>query len=372
MLVLKSSYKHLSLYLHGDSLFVYSLATFNLYAFKEESAALFLMLEDNIEEAEEISKENESIKLIKQILSASDESFEEVTTLENSDAHLEVCTEQKNYIFYRLNNFVFYFDMQDRKVLKKIDTLFKHIKSTPLIGESINRVAIEVDNGVYKVYINNKFTKEIDDIYQIVPIVLGLIRFMYYRQEPFLVALHAASLEYKGRVLIIPGVSGAGKSTLSVYLSTRGFKLYSDELSVITTDEMMLPIPLGVGVKESSWNLVSEFVPNIEELEVHRRYDAQRVKYAQLDSYASSKLSVKSGVIIFSKYKKNVKSKLEPIDIVETLNIIMNSQYHIYDPKDVTVVAQWLKLLATFEMYRFEYSDLNEAEEIIKKVMEHE
>lgn len=47
------------------------------------------------------------------------------------------------------------------------------------------------------------------------------------------VALHAASVAWNGRSVLIPGPSGAGKSLLSAWLTGRGFDYLGDELAVL-------------------------------------------------------------------------------------------------------------------------------------------
>ncbi len=76
--------------------------------------------------------------------------------------------------------------------------------------------------------------------------------------------LHAAVLEQNGRALILPAPSGSGKSTLCAGLLFNGWRLLSDELTLIDPrDGMVVPMPRPVSVKNASIEVLSKFVPGL-------------------------------------------------------------------------------------------------------------
>jgi HprK-related kinase A len=76
--------------------------------------------------------------------------------------------------------------------------------------------------------------------------------------------LHAAVLERGGRALILPAPSGSGKSTLCAGLLFNGWRLLSDELTLIDPrDGTIVPIPRPVSVKNASIDVLSRFVPSL-------------------------------------------------------------------------------------------------------------
>jgi len=365
-----SNYQHLSLYIHRDSLLVYSSISHNLYAFKESDAALFFALENKLIDEEE--KQNAKIQYIKDIFDAKDSlyigdnSFQEYGTPINKNS---ISNQQ---IFYKFNNWCFYLEVKDTMVAKLLADSFFHIVHTGKPCDTLNKITVNKINQVYKVFVNEIGIKTINNVKLIVPSIQELVRAVYYSKLDFLVALHAASLEYQGKTLIIPGLSGAGKSTLSTYLSYHGFHLFSDELSVITKDREIVPIPLASSAKESSWKLLESFVKNVSTYALHQRYDNQFVKYIPVENFATNSMSVTNGVILFSRYVEGSNTEIESIDITEALLLIKNSQYHIADPKDVNLIENWLEVLASSQIYKFQYSNLEDALKIIKKVMNFE
>jgi len=74
--------------------------------------------------------------------------------------------------------------------------------------------------------------------------------------------LHAAVVEKNGFALILSGQPGAGKSTLCAALVNRGWRLLSDEMTVIDlkTNEL-IPIVRPVCLKNESIDIIKRFAP---------------------------------------------------------------------------------------------------------------
>ena len=76
--------------------------------------------------------------------------------------------------------------------------------------------------------------------------------------------VHAASVERRGRAMVIPGLSGSGKSTLCAGLTFRGWRLLSDELTMIlpaTTELIALARP--INLKNASIEVIRRLSPGI-------------------------------------------------------------------------------------------------------------
>lgn len=72
--------------------------------------------------------------------------------------------------------------------------------------------------------------------------------------------LHAAVVERNGRCVVLPGDPGAGKSTLTAALMLSGWRLLSDELTVIDRDDGMIePLARPVGLKNESIAVIRAF-----------------------------------------------------------------------------------------------------------------
>lgn len=74
--------------------------------------------------------------------------------------------------------------------------------------------------------------------------------------------LHAAVLERDGRAMVLPGDPGAGKSTLTAALMLSGWRLLSDEITLVDRDDGLL-VGLGrpVSLKNASIDVIRQAFP---------------------------------------------------------------------------------------------------------------
>jgi len=75
--------------------------------------------------------------------------------------------------------------------------------------------------------------------------------------------IHAAVVERHGRALILPAPPGSGKSTLCAALVARGWRLLSDELTLIDTHTRdIVPLPRPISLKNASIDVMARFWPH--------------------------------------------------------------------------------------------------------------
>jgi len=72
--------------------------------------------------------------------------------------------------------------------------------------------------------------------------------------------IHAAVIERAGRAMILPAPPGSGKSTLCAGLVARGWRLLSDELTLIDIDRRsVVPFPRPISLKNASIATMTRF-----------------------------------------------------------------------------------------------------------------
>ncbi len=312
---------------------------------------------------------NPILRLMRNIISAKDSISQGISQTQHFGKAKQPYHLPQGSSLYCLDNWYFSFESENTDLREMLHTSLQPLICPGTDGIAVNLFSIRYEKGVYQLFVNQTLQKKVKERKEVIPSLHGLIRQAYYSGLDFLIALHAASLTYNDRVLIIPGISGAGKSTLSTYLTQHGFALFSDELSLITRANEIVPIPLAVAIKEGSWPLFSERFSPLSAYPTHKRFDGQKVKYIPLPHYAGERYSVQNAIIVFSQYHEGAELTWEKINIVEALRYIVESQYHLCDPKNVQVMEQWLEMLASCEIYRMRYSRLDEAKIFLKEMM---
>lgn len=81
-------------------------------------------------------------------------------------------------------------------------------------------------------------------------------------QAHHFLCLHAAVIERAGCAVIMPAPPGSGKSTLCAGLVSRGWRLLSDELTLISlADGLIAPLGRPISLKNQSLEVIRKFVP---------------------------------------------------------------------------------------------------------------
>jgi HprK-related kinase A len=90
----------------------------------------------------------------------------------------------------------------------------------------------------------------------------GLNACVYRSAHQFLI-IHGAVVERSGCALILPGLPGAGKSTLCAALVTGGWRLLSDELTLLSpADGVVQPLARPISLKNDSIEIIRRLAPD--------------------------------------------------------------------------------------------------------------
>ncbi len=128
--------------------------------------------------------------------------------------------------------------------------------------------------------------------------------------------IHAAALEKGGRVAILPAPPGSGKSTLCAALLLSGWRLLSDELTLVRlADGLLQPVPRPVSLKNASIGVIRAFAPDaVLSPEVN---DTAKGTIAHLrvpcDSVARAMDAALPGWIVFPRWVADADLRLEPV-----------------------------------------------------------
>jgi len=178
--------------------------------------------------------------------------------------------------------------------------------------------------------------------------------------------IHAAVMERDGYAAILPAPPGSGKSTLCATLVHKGWRLLSDELTLIRlSDGEIIPLPHPVSLKNASIDIVRQTVPTA--VLSPKVDDTLKGTVALMkppaDSLARVAETVKPAWIIFPKYAAGAATLLEPVLPSRAFMRVADNafNYSLLGQRGFEVLAGVIDKSAAYD---FTYSSLEEALQI--------
>jgi HprK-related kinase A len=175
--------------------------------------------------------------------------------------------------------------------------------------------------------------------------------------------VHAAVVEKNGRAAILAAPSGSGKSTLVAGLVSSGWRLLSDELTLIDRKTGWIhPLPRPVSLKNESIPLIRSFRPDA--FLNRASHDTAKGTVAYLrppkESVRRQHEPVQPGWIIFPKWVSDAESELMPRSKQQTFQSLTQHAFN-YTLLGMEAFRVCSGLIQQADCYDFQYSRLDEA-----------
>ena len=175
--------------------------------------------------------------------------------------------------------------------------------------------------------------------------------------------IHAAVVERNGFAAILPAPPGSGKSTLCAALVARGWRLLSDELTMVRlADARIIPLPRPISLKNASIGVMRAYAPEL----VFSRAVADTNKgtvahiKAPADSVARAGESARAAWIIFPQYQAGAAATLEPIAPGRAFMQVADNAFN-YSLLAEAGFAALGRIIGGCRSYQFRYSQLDHA-----------
>lgn len=182
--------------------------------------------------------------------------------------------------------------------------------------------------------------------------------------------LHAAVIERDGRALILPSPSGSGKSTLCAGLIWRGWRLLSDELTLIDVKTgRVTPIPRPVSLKNASIEVMRRFAPEAVFGPVVHETTKGSVAHFRPPPGAverSAETALPAWVVL-PRFCAGAPAHLQPLARGRTvMHMIENAfNYHVHGATGFRTLTRLMDHCQGFE---FSYSQLDDAVEVFDRL----
>ncbi|MES2960109.1 MAG: HprK-related kinase A [Pseudomonadota bacterium] len=182
--------------------------------------------------------------------------------------------------------------------------------------------------------------------------------------------LHAAVLERAGRALILPAPSGSGKSTLCAGLAFRGWRLLSDELTLIDpVSGQVVPLPRPISLKNGSIDVIRGFAPQARFSAVVRDTVKGQVAHVQppVEGVERGVERALPGWVVLPRFVAGAEGRLEPLTKARAfMHLVENAfNYNVHGRHGLATLAD---AIDRCDCYEFSYSRLDDAASIFERL----
>ena len=175
--------------------------------------------------------------------------------------------------------------------------------------------------------------------------------------------IHAAVVERDGHALILPAPPGSGKSTLCAGLTARGWRLLSDELTLLDpATGRVVPLPRPIGLKNASIEVIRRFAPDA--LIGRSTLDTTKGTVAHMraprDSVLRATESARPGWIVFPTFCAGKAACLQSLSKARSFMRIANNAFN-YSLQGAAGFSTLERVVDRSVCFEFTYGDLEEA-----------
>jgi HprK-related kinase A len=179
--------------------------------------------------------------------------------------------------------------------------------------------------------------------------------------------LHAGTVAFGDRALIMPGTPGSGKSTLTAALHLRGARLLSDEFGLVRPEKGdLLPMPRPIPLKNTSIEAILDFEPSATLGPTYPKTRKGRVRHVRAsdDSQRRQHEPAIPRWLVFPKYVAGATEELRPLDKVEAFRQLAFNcfNYRLLGETSFRAVGEMIRAV---DCYTFTFSRLDRATEIL-------
>lgn len=193
-------------------------------------------------------------------------------------------------------------------------------------------------------------------------------------QAHHFLTLHAAVLEREGCAVIMPAPPGSGKSTLCAGLASRGWRLLSDELTLISlADGLITPLGRPISLKNQSLDVIRKFYPEVVLNQVTHDTAKGSVSHMKVPPGHVEQLEDRARPrwVVFPKYEPDSKAELTQRSKANSLLELGRNSFN-YPVLGLAGFELLADLISASDCYDFRYSQLEDAVMLFDQLVQRE
>ncbi|MES2048802.1 MAG: HprK-related kinase A [Pseudomonadota bacterium] len=183
--------------------------------------------------------------------------------------------------------------------------------------------------------------------------------------------LHSAVIERDGCAVILPAPPGSGKSTLCAGLVSRGWRLLSDELALISlTDRFITPLGRPISLKNQSVDVIGNFAPGSVFNQLTHDTTKGTVTHMKVPTEQLQRMDERAYPrwVIFPKYVPLAPTELTPRSKANSMLELARNSFN-YIILGLTGFEVLSDVITDCDCYDFSYSSLDEAVEVFNSLV---
>ncbi|MSP03363.1 MAG: hypothetical protein EXR07_20320 [Acetobacteraceae bacterium] len=239
--------------------------------------------------------------------------------------------------------------------------------STPDLIVNIAQVAGGV--GIYVDGIPEAFCARDDEV---APFAKGAVWSAVLRRQDYLLHIHAGVVGGRAGCVLLPAAAGSGKSTLTLALVHTGYDLFSDEVALLSPEDLTVsPFPTSICVKDSGIDVAAALYPSVRELPIHLRPDGKHVAYLPPPAHTVPPEGHRRAVsgIVFPSYRAGAPTRSRRLAPAEALSLLLTHCQSVgrnLDSESVGALVRWIEPFPCLEL---SYGSLASACETISEML---
>ena len=153
--------------------------------------------------------------------------------------------------------------------------------------------------------------------------------------------LHASTVSKYNNAVVIVGESGSGKSTSSAILTKYGFKLISDDITLISREGKVGNFPNAISIKEPSFQKINDLFLKVN---ISETFNISKGKIKYLNPHGVKIFTPKTincSTIIRIEYNSKKENSLKKVKLKDLLPLIVNESFFPTNLKSVEGFMNW-------------------------------